>query len=121
MSADPIERAAEALEKAADALVRVAVANERLNDLATEERSYEPGAEELFDAPACPHCGTLDPMTQIKGGDGRLSSFVLATPCGSCGQPFYALPVGWRIVGNKEDAAQMLASKDGLLKGGTEQ
>lgn len=109
------ERAARALERAAEALERVATANERLNDLATEERTETPSDVELFDAPACPHCGALDPLTATGGGEGKLSEFVLATPCGSCGKSFYALPIGWRIVASKQDARDLL--EGGLTKG----
>lgn len=97
------------------ALERVAAANERLNELATEERAQTPADDELFDAPACPHCGALDPRTEMRGGEGKLSEFVLATPCGNCGRPFYALPIGWRIVGSKQEAQALL---DGNLTRG---
>lgn len=103
-----LERAAEALERSAEALERAAVAQERLNDLATSERLSEPQPGELFDAPVCPHCGTFNPYTQTKGGEGPLSRFVLATPCGSCGKAFYAIPLGWRILPDQESARRLL-------------
>jgi hypothetical protein len=110
------DRAVAALVRAAEALERVAAANERLNDLAASESISEP-PEVMFDPPACPHCGVLDPATQTGGGEGRLSEFVLATPCGSCGKPIFALPLGWRIVGSKEQARELLASGDPQLRG----
>ena len=105
-----------ALERASAALERVAAANERLNDLATAEREPEP-SEVMFDPPACPHCGVLDPQTQSNAGEGKLSEFVLASPCGNCGKPIYALPIGWRIVGDKEQARDLLSGNDPLLRG----
>lgn len=98
-----------AIERAAEALERTAAAQEHLNDLAASQALPEPPSDqELFDAPVCPHCGTFDPFTRMKGGEGSLSKFVLATPCGTCGKSFYAIPIGWRILASSEAARQIL-------------
>lgn len=118
-------RVVEALERAAKALERAAEAQEHLNALAAAQAQETPEEvlreEDLFDPPACPHCGTLDFHTRVKqGSEGRLSEFVLATPCGTCGGDVYAMPVGWRIVGDVESARRMLSAPGGLMKGAGE-
>lgn len=113
------DRVALALERLAAASERQAEASEHLNALAASEALSEPPAAdvEMFDLPACPGCGALDPPTRIMSGEGRLSEFVMITPCGECGRVFYAIPLGWRIVADKQVARQMLSTKNGLLKG----
>lgn len=108
-------RVIEALERVASSNERLAAANERIIELAVEERSVDSilSGEHLYDAPVCPHCGAINPDTQSNGGEGKLSEFVLVTPCGSCGEIFYAVPIGYRIFDNRDQARD-------ILKGGNE-
>lgn len=105
------------LERSATALERLADANERLNELATEERSDREREGELIAESsvvgtlACPSCGENDPYTRSQGGEGRLSEFVLASPCGTCGAVMYAIPTGYRITKSKDEAQKILAGE----------
>lgn len=107
-----MDRLEELLERIADNTKRMAEASERLNALATEEREFD-AAQPMFDPPACPHCGELDPLTSIRSGlSGKLSEFVLATPCGNCGNDIYAVPIGWQVTANKDEARQLMEGRE---------
>lgn len=83
---------------------RIAVANERLIELATEERSVaeQPGP------PFCPHCQTLNPDVRNEGGSGLMADFVLVAQCGNCSKMIFAVPESWLIFPDKEGAAKAL-------------
>lgn len=101
------EKAQEALgllERLVAAQERLAVANERLNELATEERADVP----VLGPPICAHCGTLNPKIRSQGGDGAMADFVLVAICESCGQRFFAVPQGWVTVTTQDDAMQQM-------------
>lgn len=79
---------------------RSAVAQERLIELATEERS-------ISDAPGppyCPSCGHFNPEVTAKAGGGPLGDFILASECSACGKSIYAVPEGWQVFDNPEAA-----------------
>jgi hypothetical protein len=96
------ERLVRALEDIAETNKRMATAAETAvaPDVAIDG--------ELFDVPACPHCSALNPPTRMSGGEGRLNEFVLVTPCGECGETFYAVPMGWRITADREEAGRLI-------------
>lgn len=84
---DPIERVIPVLE-------RIAVANEQLIVLATEERD---AGDNLRTPPYCPHCGRLDPQIRNEGGIGQFGEFILVAFCVECNERFLAVPDGWAI------------------------
>lgn len=101
----------ELLERIAVGVGRMADANERLNSYVERDREEADGLADaaVYEAPQCPHCGKFDPKTQTPGGEGKLSDFVLASLCGDCGGTLYAIPLGWMVVGTKQEAAAYLA------------
>jgi hypothetical protein len=109
------QRVVEALERIANTSERAAVAAEELNTLAKEEREVDDilGGDKLVDPPVCPHCGEINPETQSKGGEGKLLDFVLVSPCGNCGEAIYAIPVGYRIVANYDEAREIRDARKG--------
>lgn len=88
-------------EKFFSLLERSAVAQERLIELATEERKIEFQPTPPF----CPHCQAIDPVVGSEGGSGKMSDFVLIARCGECGNVLYAVPDGWQVYGT-DDAAR---------------
>jgi hypothetical protein len=89
---------------------RIAVANEKLIELATEERSVG----EAPGPPFCPTCGTFNPEIHSNGGGGPMADFILAAQCGNCGSVIYAVPESWKIFADADEA------RDALQGGGTE-
>lgn len=91
---------------------RMASAQERLNEMAAEQAKDDltdvPDVSQLVDAPVCPNCHAFNPRTQTNGGEGRLLEFALATTCVECGRPFYAIPVGWRITADVNEARRFM-------------
>lgn len=81
-------------------LERIAVANEELIRLATEERNIEFKPTPPF----CPHCQSLNPRVTSEGGGGLMSEFVLVARCETCGRAIYGVPDGWQVYGSKEEA-----------------
>lgn len=78
---------------------RSAHAQERLIELAVEERS-------ISDAPGppyCPSCGHFNPEVTAKAGGGPLGDFVLVSKCGACQKELYAVPEGWQVFNNPEE------------------
>lgn len=101
--------------KVITALERIAEANEKLIELATEERSFE----DQGGPPFCPHCQTFNPKVRNRSeGDGPLSSFVLICTCTNCNGTIYAIPEGWQIAGSIEDARLLREERDNARAGG---
>lgn len=90
-------------------LERVAVANEKLIELATEERDIELTAA----PPHCPHCGAFNPNVRSEGGAGSLADFILVAQCGNCGEVLYGLPESWQMARNAEEAAAIRSERAG--------
>lgn len=75
-------------------------AQERLIELAVEERS-------ISDAPGppfCPSCGHFNPEVSVGAGGGLLGEFILVSKCGACQKPIYAVPEGWQVFDHPEAA-----------------
>lgn len=83
-----------ALEKLAFCAERTADANEKLNELATEERE---SGDSLRAPPYCPHCGHLDPLIRNEGGTGQFGEFVLVAYCGNCSKTFFGVTENWQL------------------------
>ena len=81
-------------------LERIAVANEKLIELAVEERSVEnsPGP------PFCPSCMTVNPDIRNEGGGGPMADFILAARCGTCKAMIFAVPEGWKVFPTADEA-----------------
>lgn len=97
------------LRRLADATERSAKAQEDLITMASAEKDERDGLAEilddkLVDVPQCPHCGQFNPTISIPPLDGDLLDFGVSTRCGNCRQPFYLVPVGWRIFDNHQAA-----------------
>lgn len=96
-------RLVQAVEKAAPLLERIAVANEKLIELAVEERQVMDASEHAGGPPFCPHCRTFNPSIRSEGGDGEMAEFVLVATC-QCGRTFYARPQGWEVFDSIDQA-----------------
>lgn len=83
---------AELFDKALPIFERIAVANEKLIELAVEERDIGDSASSPF---FCPHCRTPFPAIRNEGGDGSSREYVLVAVCGNCQEVIYAVPQGW--------------------------
>jgi len=88
-----------ALEALAESNERLAASNERIVEMADEERqaNYEGGP------PFCPHCGMLNPDVSASRGSGPMADFVLAATCGSCHKVFYGVPEGWQVFKTRDE------------------
>lgn len=90
---------------------RIAVANERLIELATEERAIDdqPGP------PYCPHCAVLNPEVVTQGGarGGPLADFILVARCENCGGTLYGRPNGWDMFQSPQEAMQTTTKSEG--------
>lgn len=102
-----MERAEELLGRIADSMERSAKAQEDLITLATQERE---AVDEVYGLPYCPHCRTLDPPVVNKGGNGKMSEFVLVAKCMSCNGEFLGYVQGWLCFKTVEE---MIASTEG--------
>lgn len=90
-------------------LERIAVANEELIRLATEERDIE----DTTAPPHCPHCHQFDPVVGSQGGgEGHMSDFVLVAKCGSCGEVLYGLPDNWRMARSADEAHKIREGRE---------
>lgn len=87
-----MERAEELLGRIADASERTAKAQEDLITLATEERD---SVSDTAFPPHCPQCGMFDPPVVNKGGNGKMSEFVLVAKCMNCNGEFLGDVQGW--------------------------
>lgn len=84
---------------------RSARAQERLIELATEERKIEFQPTPPF----CPHCQALNPRVGSEGGGvGTMTDFVLVARCGECGNALYGVPESWQVYGTPEAARAAL-------------
>jgi len=86
-------------ERAVQALERLASSNERIVQMADEERqaNYQGG-------PAyCPHCGAMNPPVKSEGGEGLMADFVLVAVCRHCQNILWAVPEGWQVFPSRED------------------
>lgn len=82
-------------------LERIAVANERIVELATEERQIGQDRSPSF----CPHCQTLNPSVRSAGErGGQLDDYVFVGRCESCRNTLFAVPNGWQCFGTAEEA-----------------
>jgi lysyl-tRNA synthetase class I len=80
-------------ERVAVALERLAASNERIVEMADEERqaNYQGG-------PAyCPHCGRMHPVVSVPSATGNMGEYILTATCQGCDNVFYAVPEGWQI------------------------
>ena len=86
-------------ERIAVALERLASSNERIVEMADEERqaNYQGGP------PICPNCGAFNPVVRNNGGEGHMAEFILAAVCGNCNQPFFAISEGWQCFRTREE------------------
>lgn len=92
-------------------LERSAVAQEKLIELATEEREIG----EIGSPPVCPHCSTFAPKiaTQAEPArEGSLSEFLVIGECKSCGNMLYGIPDGWTMLRTAEDARAMFERRE---------
>jgi hypothetical protein len=90
---------AETSERMATALERLADSNQRIVEMADEERqaNYQGG-------PAyCPHCGYMNPRVAAPGGEAPMADFVLVATCGNCTQVFFGVPEGWQVFRSREE------------------
>jgi hypothetical protein len=89
----------ETSERVATALERLAVSNERIVEMADEERqaNYQGG-------PAyCPHCGIGNPRVSAPGGEAPMGDFILVATCGNCQAIFFGVPEGWQVFRSLEE------------------
>lgn len=100
----------EFLEQFLGKLERIAVANEELITLATEERVEE---AKLTTPGYCPHCGTANPSIRSEGGTGAMNDYVLIALCDNCNKTFYAIPEGWLCVKTPENVRQAMEAANG--------
>jgi hypothetical protein len=98
----------EQVDRIVVALERTAKANERLIELATEERDT---GDSIFGPPFCPHCGAFNPSVANEGGTGAMAEFVLIATCGNCSKVFYAFPQGWLAFQTKDEARQEMEGR----------
>lgn len=85
--------------------LRAAVAQERLIELATQERDIEYTPTPPF----CPHCQALNPRVSSEGGGvGTMSDFVLVARCTECGNALYGVPEGWQVYGTPDAAREAI-------------
>ena len=102
----------EMVERAVVALDGIAVANQELIRLATEERD---SGDSIFGPPVCPHCGAFGPRVKplVPANGAPMSEFVLISPGGECGQMFFGVPQGWLTFPDEESAKQQVARRSG--------
>lgn len=98
VSEDMIERGLALLE-------RLAVSNERIVEMANEERqaNYEGGP------PYCPWCGAFNPGVTSQGGTGEFAKFALVARCEGCGKVFFGQPEGWQVFRTREEYEEAVA------------
>jgi hypothetical protein len=97
-------------DKLLELLERSAVAQERLIELATEERD---AGDSIFGPPFCPHCGIMSPDIRNEGGEGSFSEFVLKALCGNCQGVIFAVPQGWLCYPNAPLAREEMERRNG--------
>lgn len=80
-------------ERAIEALERLAASNERIVEMADEERQANHEGGPAY----CPHCATMNPVVRAPAGEEHMELFVLGATCMNCQGVFYAVPDGWII------------------------
>lgn len=109
-----MELGREEFKKLLGTLDRIAVANEKLIELATEERIETIQEAANVRTPGfCPHCKSLNPRISNEGGTGDFNDFVLVATCGNCSRKFIAIPEGWQVFTSPEQARQMMEAGNG--------
>jgi len=93
-------------ERAVEALERLASSNERIVEMADEERQANYTGGPAY----CPHCGNVNPIVRAPGGKALMADFVLAAHCETCSQVFYGVPEGWAIYRTREELAEAVAA-----------
>lgn len=58
--------------------------------------------------PQCPHCGTPDPVINVRQEEGRghMTQWLLVGVCSTCGHDMYATPVQFLIARNRDEAGK---------------
>lgn len=89
---------------------RAASAQERLIELATEERELG----NVLGPPYCPSCGHFNPEVsmELKAGGGPLGDFVLAAKCNDCESELFAVPEGWQMFKTVEEVLTYQEGRD---------
>lgn len=80
-------------EKLVNAVERLAVSNERIVEMADEERqaNYQGG-------PAyCPHCSRMAPIVMVPTATGNMAEYILTATCQHCQGVFFGVPEGWQV------------------------
>lgn len=96
-------------------LDRQATAAEKLLELAEREEMVQ-----VERGPSvCPNCGALNfTITQLDGdGSGPIDSFVMRGETHCCNRVVLAVPDGWVVVSNPDEAASILELKGGNNRG----
>lgn len=100
------------LDRLVKATERNAEANEKIVELATQERAVGDEIASSTPPPFCPHCQALDPPIQTEGGGGRISEFVLFGRCGFCSKVIFGLSVGWEIYADEKSVRDALKERE---------
>lgn len=89
---------------------RSAAAQERLIELATEEREVG----EVVGPPYCPSCGHFNPNVTLdmKAVGGPLGDFALVAKCDHCEAPLFAMPEGWQVFKTGEELIAYQEGRD---------
>lgn len=100
------------LHRLTEATERSAKAQEDLIELAKDERSIGEQIENEPGPPFCPRCSKIDPLIYTEGrGEGQMAKFVLVARCGSCQGVLFAVPEGWRVFSDSEEADEYRNSR----------
>lgn len=94
-------------------LDRIAIANEKLIELATEERIEDDEIAKTKMPTYCPHCAALNPSVRSEGGMGALDEYVLIATCDKCSNRFFAIPNGMTIVKTPEEVRALMEAGNG--------
>lgn len=101
------------LRRMLGSLERIAVANEKLIELAQEERIEDQEIAKSKQPTYCPHCATLNPRVRSEGGVGLLDDYVLIAYCEKCGNRFFAIPSTMTIAKTPEEARTFVEAGNG--------
>lgn len=110
------EAGRELLKSIDNNLDRQATAAEMLLKLAEREEMVQ-----VEKGPSiCPNCGSLNfTITQLDGdGSGPIDLFVLRGETHCCNKVVFAVPDGFFVVSNKDEAASILEMKKGGVRSG---
>lgn len=98
----------EEVRKLLGSLERIARANEKLIELAEEERIEDEAIAKSRIPGYCPHCTRTNPRVRSEGAAGLLDEVVLVLTCENCGNRFFVVPTDWMIAQNADQVREMM-------------